>query len=182
MVWISAGAGLSFGLALGLLTAFFVTREERYDRVAEWAFVVFAVLAVPTILAVGNHLPPGIVTSVATALGVIGVVAIGLGEIGTALRLVDFRRIANFVALGFFGFLVWIGLVSLLVVSAGGLPSPLGWFGVVVIAAGLVITALVVRTPGVMTGEHEPPVGQMAAFLAPVLGIVAWLMWLGFSL
>ncbi len=50
MGWTAAAAGVAFGGALALLATFFATKNERFDRVAEWLFVVFAVLAIPSML------------------------------------------------------------------------------------------------------------------------------------
>ena len=184
MGWLAAGAGIFFGLALVLLMAFFVTKDERLDRVAEWCFVAFALLAVPTILKVAGLLSDGgLIVQAATALGVIGVAAIGLGELGSTLRLVDFRRIATAVTLGFLGFLSWIGLVSVAMVSGtGGLPLVLGWLGIVSIVVGLAIVFWILRRPGVMGGDALPGSGEMASFIMPMSGIVVWMIWLGLSL
>ena len=38
MDWVTVGAGLAFGIAVLMLVAFFVTKDQRFDRVAEWTF------------------------------------------------------------------------------------------------------------------------------------------------
>jgi hypothetical protein len=179
---LAIGAGLTFGVAIVLLMTFFVTGDARYDRIAEWAFVAFALLAVPTVLDTAGRLPAeGPLAGIATVSGVVGVAALGLGELASALRLADFRRLAPAMTAGFFAFLLWIGASSLLIVSGGDLPAVLGWLGVVSIALGVAIVFWILRTPGVLRGDREPPRSQMLAFFLPMLGIVAWLAGLGLT-
>jgi len=187
MGWIAAGAGLTFGLALVMLATFFRTQNERFDRVAEWSFVLFGILATPTILAVSGKLgslgpePVGIAL---TIIGVAGVLITGLGELGLVLKLVAFRRISALLTVAFLGFLVWIGGVSVATVTASSpaLPVNLGWLGIVSIVLGVAIIAWIVRVPGVITGDREPGQAAMAAFFVPMAGIVGWMIWLGLSL
>ncbi len=165
------------------LATFFATKNQRFDRVAEWSFVAFALLAIPTIVTIGGRVPNGgPALPVATVVGIVGVTAVGLGELGSTLKLVDFRRIAPLVTLGFLAFLAWIGIASVLVVSGGGLPVNLGWLGIGSIVLGVAIVAWIVREPGVMTGQREPGRTEMVAFFVPMVGVVAWMVWLGLSL
>lgn len=186
MGWMAGAAGLAFGLALLLLATFFATRNERLDRLdrlAEWSFVAFALLAIPTILAVAGRLSDGgLAVRMVTIVGLVGVAVVGLGELGSSLGLIDFRRIAPPVSAGFLGYLVWIGLASVLAITGGGLPAGLGWLGVVTIALGIGIMGWVLREPGVMRGEREPGRSQMIAFFVPMTGIVAGMVWLGLLL
>jgi hypothetical protein len=183
MALVGAGAGLLFGLAMVMLTVFFITKDERFDRVAEWSFVGFGVLAVIMILAVPAKLADaGLVGTVITAIGVGGAAIVGLGELGTTLKLVDFRRIATLLTIGFLAFLAWIGATSLLVLGGGALPPGLGWLGLVAIVVGIGLAGLIVRQPGVISGEVEPGAGLMTAFTVPMAAIVAWMVWLGLSL
>jgi len=181
--WLAVGTGLAFGLALVMLATFFATRNERWDRIAEWAFVAFAVMAVPTILATGTLLADAAQAGqVATAIGLVSVVVIGFGELASTLHVLDFRRIAPLITIAFLGFLAWIGIVSVLAITTGALPSGLGWLGVLAIVLGVGIVLWVTRTPGVLRGERDPDRGPMMAFFVPMIGIVAWLAWLGLSL
>lgn len=183
MGWIAGAAGVAFAGALVLLATFFATKDQRFDRVAEWLFVAFAALAIPTMLAVAERLTSqGLTVGVVTAVGIGGVGVLGLGELGSSLRLIDFRRIAPVMTIGFLGFLAWIGAVSILMITGGGLPETLGWFGLGTIAVGMSIVLWIVRVPGVMSGEREPPMGHMAIFFVPMAGIVAWMVWLGLNL
>jgi hypothetical protein len=176
-------AGLAFGGAIALLARFFATKVERYDRAAEWAFVVFAACAIPTIATVGPRLPGGgTVSAIVTVVGLAAAAVIGLGELGSSLHVVDFRRIAPAITAAFFAFIGWIGAVSILTVTSGGLPTGLGWLGIVTLVLGVAIIAWIVREPGVLTGKREPRSSQMTAFFVPMIGIVAWMIWLGFSL
>ncbi|NJD29515.1 MAG: hypothetical protein FIA92_14630 [Chloroflexi bacterium] len=182
MPWIAVGAGVLFGLALLCLVAFFVTKDARFDRIAEWAFVGFAVLAVPTIVAANGQLAGGALEALVMWAGILGVGFIGLGELAITLRLIEFRRVAAVITMGFLAFLAWIGAVSVLAIANGALPVELGWLGIVSIALGILIVAWLASQPGVLTAEREPSRIQMGAFLVPMAGIVVWLVWLGFSL
>ena len=183
MGWIAGAAGLAFGGALTLLATFFATKNERFDRVAEWLFVAFAALAIPVIVAVAGRLTSeGPTVGIVSGVGIVGVAIVGLGELGSSLKLVDFRRIAPAMTIGFLAFLAWIGAVSILTITGGGLPASLGWFGLGTIAIGITIVLWIVRVPGVITGEREPKPGQMTVFFVPMAGIVAWMIWLGLNL
>lgn len=183
MALIAVGAGLLLGLALVLLATFFMTRDARFDRGAEWAFVAFAVLAIPTILTVGDRIPgEGVVISAITWIGIAGVAVMGFGELAVTLRLVGFQRVSGLVTIGFLSFLSWIGGASILAIVSGGLPSALAWLGVAAIVVGIAITAFMARQPGVMSGEQMPGRGVVLAALAPIAAVVAWLIGLGMSL
>ena len=67
-------------------------------------------------------------------------------------------------------------------IVSGGLPSELGWFGLATIALGVVIVGWILRTPGVLRGDAEPRPEQMRIFFVPMIGMVAWMAWLGLSL
>ena len=179
MAPLAAGAAVAFGAALFLLAAFFATGNAWLDRLAEWAFVAFALLAVPTILAVASRLPAdAIVTPVATAVGIAGDVGLGLAELLITLHLVDFRRIGAPATVAFLAILVWIGAVSILAIGGGSLPAGLGWLGLGSITVAIVLVGAIVRTPGVLRGDREPSRPLAIAFGAPMAGIVVWMLWL----
>lgn len=183
MGWMAGAAGLAFGAALVLLASFFATKNERFDRAAEWLFVAFAVLAIPIMVTTAGRLSSeGLTVGVITVVGIVGVAVLGLGELGTTLKLLDFRRIAPAMTIGFLAFLAWIGAVSILTITGGGLPAELGWFGLGTIAVGIAIVLWIIRVPGVMTGAREPDARQMTVFFVPMAGIVAWMVWLGVNL
>jgi len=178
-----AGAGISFGLALVLLAAFFRTQNQLLDRIAEWCFVLFGILGVIGIVAVhdwAGEAMRGIVGTALTVMGVAGAAIMGLGELGSALRLVDFRRIAGITTIAFLLFLVWVAGVSALALVTPGSPMPAGlaWLGVVSIATGVAIVGWIVRVPGVVTGDTDPGSMAMTLVLVPMAAIVAWLLWL----
>ena len=63
----------TFAAAAVLLSLFFVTSDERFDRVAEWAFVAFAVFAIALCALVQDRLGPSSgVTIVFTATSAVG--------------------------------------------------------------------------------------------------------------
>lgn len=182
MMVIATGAGAFFGLALAMLAAFFRTQDARYDRLAEWSFVAFALLGVPTIFATAGLLPAHqVAVPIFTGLGIVGVVALGVSEAGTTLGLLDFRRVAVPVTVAFVAFLAWIGGVSVLVVLDGRLGTGVGWLGIVTILAGLGTTGWMAAQRGILTGERAPSNPQVAVLLLVVVGVVAWMVWLGFS-
>jgi hypothetical protein len=183
MVPLAAGAALAFGAALGLLAAFFATGNARFDRLAEWAFVAFALLAIPTMVAVAGHLPAdSLLTPLATVIGIVGALGLGLVELLVTLGIVDFRRIGAPATAAFLAVLVWIGAVSILAIAGGSLPAGLGWLGLASIAVAIVIVGLIVRTPGVLRGEREPSRPLAMSFGVPMAGIVAWMLWLATTL
>ena len=185
MAFAGAGAGILFGVSVGGIALFLRTNDERLDHIAEWAFVAFGIVSSVLILSASGHLDAiGPVATGRTVLGVAAVVAVGLGELGTAIRIVDYRRIASLVAAGFFAFLIWIGAVSLLLVASDRrtLPAGLGWLGLAAIAVGIVLAGLIVRRPGVMRGDSQPDGRLMVAYVIPAAAIVVWLTWLGLSL
>ncbi|HET7727789.1 MAG TPA: hypothetical protein VFK54_10755 [Candidatus Limnocylindrales bacterium] len=177
----AGAAGVLFGISIGALAAFFATRNERFDRVSEWAFVAFAVAAILTMLTVGPLLAGGVPATALTAIGVTGVAVIGVGELAVALRLVDFRRVSAVITAGFLAFLAWVGGVSLLLIDSVQLAT-LGWLGLAAIAVGTALVGLILATPGVLTGAAEPDPRLMTAFFVPMAGIVVWLIWLGTAL
>jgi hypothetical protein len=180
MAWIPAAAGVALAAAIGLLGAFFATKNELYDRVAELAFVVFGVTGIGTALMVAGQFPDaGIGIAILTAVGIVGAGAVGLGELGTMLRLVDFRRISMPVTIGFLAFLIWVGVVAVLAIGDDRFPTAFGWLGIGSIAVGVATMLWIVRKPGVVSGDADPGVA-MWLFFAPLAGIVAWLAWLGF--
>ena len=180
---LAAGAALAFGAGLVLLATFFATRNARFDRLAEWAFVGFAILSIPTLPAVADRLPAGsVVTPVVTAIGLAGAVGLGLAELLVTVGAVDFRRIGPAATLAFCAYLTWIGAVSVVAILGGRLPAALGWLGLASIVVAAVLVAAIVRTPGVLRGEREPSRTLSMAFGLPMLGIVAWMLWLAGSL
>lgn len=179
MALVTDGAGIAFGLALGFLGAFFATKNERFDRIAEWLFVAFGMLSVPAMLAVAGRLPDaGIAATALTAIGIVGAAGTGLGELVVTLRLIDFRRVSALLTLAFVAFLVWVGGISALVVTGGGFPVALGWLGIISIVVGVVMIGLMVRQPGVITGDREPGRVQMAGLVIVMAAVVVWMIWL----
>lgn len=179
---LSIGAGVILGAAILLLWRFFQTGDTRMDRLAEVGFVVFAVLAAPTILAVGERFGDDPVRRAATIGGVAGVVVLGLGELGSLLGLLDFRRIGAIVGLAFVVFLGWIGVTSAGLLDGESLPAGLGWLGLGSIVVGVsTIVPLSLQT-GREGGDTVPSGRRMLFVLLPIAGVVAWLIWLGLAL
>jgi hypothetical protein len=180
MNMVAVGAGLALATSIGMLAAFFATRNERFDRIAEWAFVALAILGVPTMLILGDRLAAGgLAAPVLTWIGIAGVVVVGAGELAATLRIVDFRKISPIVALGFLAFLVWVGGSAAVSITTGRLPAVHGWLGVGSIVVAIALMGVLLRTPGVMSGAAEPSRAMMGAFFVPIIGVVAWLVWLG---
>ncbi|HET9681535.1 MAG TPA: hypothetical protein VFP19_05800 [Candidatus Limnocylindrales bacterium] len=184
MGWLAIGAGVAFGTAMALLASFFVTKDERYDRAAEWSFVAFGLLGVPAAIAIADRLSgAGPASNVVAGLGIAGIAATALGELGTTLGLLDFRRVAAILSLAFVAILLWVGGASVLALSTGAFPAAAGWLGLATIVVVLALfVAIAIRTPGMFTGAADPPRGPMVAFFVPLVGIVAWLVWMGIGL
>jgi hypothetical protein len=68
------------------------------------------------------------------------------------------------------------------VITNGGFPTNLGWLGISTIVLGMAIVGWTIREPGVLRGEREPGQVQLTAFFVPMIGVVAWMAWLGLSL
>jgi len=180
---LAIGAGLAFGAAIAFLAAFFKTKVERYDRIAEWGFVVFAVLGIPAMVATAWRLADGgPVVGWATILGGAGVLGLGLGELGSLSGRVDFRRIAPAMTAGFLLFLVWIGAMSWVGLATGGLPPALGLLGIGSIVVAIAIVMWIMRDPLVRRAEKNPGTAGMTLFFMPLVGLVAWMVWLGLVL
>lgn len=177
------GAGLVFGGAIVLLATFFRTKDERYDRIAEWGFVLFAVLGIPAMVVTAGRLADGgTVVGWATVLGGAGVLGLGMGELGSSLGRVDFRKIAPLMTAGFLLFLVWIGVMSWVILAVGALPAGLGWLGLGSITLGIVIVMWIMRDPAVRRAERGPGANGLMLFFVPLVGLVAWMIWLGLVL
>ena len=180
---VGIGSAAAFALAALLLGAFFATSDRRLDRLAEWCFVVFAALAVALAVLVQQRLGP--VSEVAifvTAIGIAGVILVGLLELLSTLGRIDFQRYGVFGAIGFAGWLAWIAGVSVMALATATLPVALGWLGLATVAAGLVVVGRFAADRGLIRGERSPGLGEMAPLFGVFLAIVAWVVWLGVSL
>lgn len=181
MVYVGMAAALSLAGAMVLLTLFFATRNERYDRIAEALFVAFGVLQLPVVVVVsgGTQSP---LAYISVGLGLAGAAGIAIGELLSLLGLIDFRRVAGPLTLAFLAFLAWIGLTSVEMLGSPLYPAALAWLGIASIAAGTLIVASMMLTPGVIRGDREPGRLQMLTFFAPLTGMVAWMLWLATTL
>jgi len=180
---VGIGSAAAFALAALLLGAFFATNDRRLDRLAEWCFVVFAALAVALAVLVQQRLGP--VSEVAifvTAIGIAGVILVGLLELLSTLGRIDFQRYGISAALGFAAWLLWIAGVSALGLARGTLPVGLGWLGLAAVAASLIVVARFATDQELIRAERAPGLAEMAPLLAVFVGIVAWLVWLGLTL
>lgn len=179
MGWAAIVSGIALTAALGLLGTFLATKNQIYDRIAEVSFVVFGVTAIITALLVADQFPDGgLGMTVLTIAGIGGASIVGLGELGTMLRVVDFRRIGMPVTIGFLAFLVWVGVVAVLAIGDQRFPAAFGWLGIGSIVVGVGTMLWIIRKPGVVSGDADPGAG-MWLFFIPLVGIIAWLIWLG---
>lgn len=182
---IALAAGVLLGLAMLGLALFFRTGDRRFDQVAEWGFAGFGLTGALTALEVAGRIGDagGLLAAVGSGLGVAGTILLGLAEVATALRLLDWRRVAPLTTLAFVGVLAWIGLVSVSLASGAAptIPAGVGWLGIGSIVAGFGVITWLARLPGMLTGQAAPPASAMAAFLVPAAGLVGWFAWLGAS-
>jgi hypothetical protein len=150
---------------------------------AEWCYVLFGALGSATILTAHDLLSPSVPPTallILTVGGIAGTATLGLAELGSSLRLVEFQRIAGLTSAAFLLVLAWIAGVSLagLLATSSPLPVAMGWLGVGSIGAGLLIVAVISRKPGAMSGQAAPDATATRYFLIPMVGIAAWMLWL----
>lgn len=183
VAFVALGTAGTFAAAAMLLGAFFASNDRRFDRVAEWLFVVFAGFAVALAILVHQRLGPvSQMTLFVTALGIAGAAVVGLLELLSALGRLDFQRYGWVGAVGFAGWLAWIAGVSLLSLAAASLPVALGWLGLGAVAASFLVVARFATDRTLIRGERAPGFAEMAPLLAVFVAVVAWLTWLGLTL
>lgn len=183
MAAIGVLAGVFFALALASLAVFFITRDERADRLSSLAFPAFEILMIPVMLEIhGRYVEQAALTWVATSIGLAAMfVLISSGLLVVAGR-VTFPQVAILQTAAFAAFTLWIAATSWLALAFGGLPAGLGWLGLAAIVLSLGAIAWMVRDRALVRGERDPTRPEMVMSVVPFVTLAAWLIWLGTSL
>ena len=180
MAFVTLGTAATFAAAAVLLATFFATKNDRFDRLAEWLFVVFAGFAIALAVLVQQRLETGSGLAIlVTAIGIAGVSVVGLIELLSTLGRINFERYGGLAALGFAGWLAWIAGVSLIGLASGAVPVLLGWLGILVVAVALVVVGRFALDRSLVRGERSPGLAEMAPLLAVFVAVIAWLVWRG---
>ena len=175
-------AGVSLFLASGLLIAFFVTENETVDRASNWLFVVFYVFMGWTMIEVhGLYVDVAAWAWVLTLIGVAVLAFLLVVQVLVALGGLDFRRVAIATTVGFVVILLWMLGASILIVAEGRLPTALGWLGVAVIGAAMVVLGISATDRELMMGEQTPGPLINALYGLVLVGVSVWLFWLGLA-
>lgn len=175
-------AGVSFGIALGLLLTFFVTGSKTADRWSNVAFLAFYVSGALVVHDIHQRYVER--TAVVWAATAVTAVALGVLFVSQALVLagrIDFRRVAIVQTVGFAVYILWILAASVLVLAFGGPPSAVGWLGAAAVIASLAVLGWFARDPALIRGDREPDRFESALGILPFLGITAWLILLGLN-
>jgi hypothetical protein len=186
MGWLAVPAGLAFGLA-ALISALSVRRNPGRSTpptpAGALASLVFAILALPAMLAAAAAVHGGAIVEAATVVCAAGVVGIGLDA---AMRLFRSRvpvgverRVRYLFPVGFLAFHLWVTILSVAILIGGALPAGLGWLGIITIGAFVAGTVGSVLMP-----EDRWGVGRswFVGAYAPQAGVAVWMVWLGLSL
>ncbi len=173
-------AGVSLFVASGLLIVFFVTENETADRASNWVFVAFYVLMVWTVIEVHRfYVDEAAWVWAATVVALVVLVLLFVTQLLIVLGRLDFRRVAIATTIGFVVILLWMLATSVLVISEGGLPEALGWFGIGVITIAVVVIGISATDRELIMGEKTPGPVVNVLYGLVLLGLTAWLIWLG---
>jgi hypothetical protein len=176
-------AGITLVLGAGLLIVFFATENATADRASNWFFAAFYAAMAWTVVDVNRLYAPDVpVMWVATVITLVVLAFLFVTALLFVLGRLDFTKVAIPVTLGFVVVLLWMLAASVVIVVQGVLPVALGWFGVAVIAVAIVAVALSATDREVLTGEKVPAPGITALFGVVLVGLAAWLVWLGVAL
>jgi hypothetical protein len=176
-------AGVSFTLALVLLSVDFVTKGELADRLSNWAFLAFEILMVLVIVEVHRrYVDQSALTWLGTAAGLAAMtVLIVSGSLVISGR-VTFARVGAMQSAAFAVFAVWVAITSWLAYAFGGLPAGLGWLGLVAVVVTVGAIVWFMRDRALVRGERPPTRAEMTMGVVPFVALAAWLTWLGASL
>ncbi len=173
----------SFALGIVLLVVEFATKSELADRLSGAAFLGFEVLLIPAIFDVHRrYVDESALTWLGSAVGLIALAVLIVSGLLVLLGRVTFPQVALLQTGAFVGFIAWMAIVSVLILSLGGLPTALGWLGIAAVVVGLAVILAMTRDRALVRGEREPTRPEQLAGTVPCLALVAWLMWLAVSL
>ena len=173
-------AGLALLVAAGLLIFFFVTENETADKASNWFFLVFYGLMAWTVVEVHSvYVDIGAAVWVLTIAGLAALAVLFVGTLLIVLDLIDFRKVAMITTGAFLIVMLWMLAVSILIVSRGGLPNPLGWLGIGIMSASLLVIGVAATDRELIMGEKTPGPGLNALYGLIFVGLTVWIVWLG---
>lgn len=176
-------AGVSFALALVLLSVFFIAKSRLADDLSNWAFLAFEILMIPVIVEIHRrYVDHTALTWIATVIGVAAMVVLIVSGLLVGAGRVTFARVGAVQGGAFAVFTVWIAATSWFVLAYGGLPAGLAWLGAAAIVVTLGAIAWMMRDRALVRGERPPTRPEMAMGVVPFVALAAWLIWLGASL
>ena len=183
----AVAAGIAFIVSGACLAVFFGTQIDAWGRTNDATIALFAALMMPAVFDIYGRYGPGSrwLVGLLALIGIAGLVLVVITSGLTAAARLDWLLSAKIGAVGFAGFLLWMATTCVLILTRGGLPDPLAWFGlatvgIVGLTAGL--TMRFIRTHGSLSGEVQPPVWLWVVFVLALLCLPVWALWLGVTL
>jgi hypothetical protein len=175
-------AGVSLLVASGLLIVFFVTENETADRASNWAFTGFYAFMAWTVVEVHRfYVDEAGWVWAATIVALVVLAFLFVAQLAIVLGRVDFRSVAIATTVGFVVILLWMLATSVVIITQGGLPEALGWFGVGVITLSVVVIGASAIDRELILGEKTPGPVMNALYGLVLVGLTAWLIWLGLA-
>jgi len=175
-------AGLAMVVASGFLFYFFATGNENADKASNWFFLVFYGLMAWTVVDVHNfYIGIGNAVWFLTIVGLAALVYLFVGTFLIVLNRIDFRRIALPTTISFLVLMLWMLVVSVLIVTQGGLPTALGWLGIGVMAVSLAVVGFAATDRELLIGEKTPGPVLNGVYGSVLVGLTVWIVWLGAS-
>lgn len=168
---------------MGLLIAFFLSNDQRADRLSNLAFLLFYALAAAVVYEVHQRYAaksPLVVLATVVALAALAFLFVSQALV--TLGRMDLRRLAVLQTVGFATYVLWTLAASAMVLAFGRLPASLGWLGVAAVVAALAVLGWFARDPALIKGDRPPNRMETTVMTLPFLGISAWLVWLGLSI
>lgn len=186
--WCAIAAGVVMIVSGLFLAAFFATGRDSLGRANDATSVVFAILLVPAVLAVGDLLGSlAMWPAVTVALGLVGVGLVAVTSLLTAAGKLSVEQLTKWQGGAFVVLMAWVIFASLLGWASGLLPTGLCTLG---LAAG-VLTAIAAISIGFEVRRHgmarlsqmtRPPIVPIVATLGAAVALPLWSIWLGVSL
>jgi hypothetical protein len=147
--WCAIAAGVVMIVSGLFLAAFFATGRDALGRLNDATSVIFALLLIPAVLAVGDVLGSiGAWSTLTVVLGLIGVGLVAVTSLLTAAGKLTVRQLTIWQGGSFAILMAWVILASVVGLAAGLLPSGLCLVGV---AAGI-LTAIAAISIGLEFG------------------------------
>ena len=173
-------AGVALLVAAGLLIYFFATENETADKASNWVFLVFYGLMAWTVVEVhGVFVGVGEFMWILTIVVLAALTVLFVATLLVVLDLIDFRKVALVTTGAFLILMLWMLAMSILIVTQGGLPTALGWLGIGVMSASLIVIGIAVTDRKLMTGEKTPEPLINVLYGLILVGLTVWIIWLG---